>query len=360
MLEKKLEEIFDWNVTRSPSGCATSMESCPCGFVGASLESHYRYSPYCKPTEAPVHEPISNRRDSADITFSARVKHIIGTELLHAHLNFFMHLKHADVLRSLTLAVVGLVLEHSLSELAHVLDDQSAAAAGQVLARVGKICKELPSTSALIAQQRLVYQRASPYSFVGLSGADKAGAAFFSAVQLVTVMLQESAPARREAIKSSEIWKSGKLFNILPDTMTDVTHGRQFRENPLICGEASALEKKDLRIVLTGWMDDFTSVDGLGLASRHHKYGAFLATLVNLPLLGRQSVDNVLLLALWNAKFAKEHGGVNRMLTGLRLLAPQTAIAHLARYHRPGATLISPPHLISRLHRSGRGRNRTR
>jgi hypothetical protein len=260
---------------------------------------------------------VSNRSDSADGTFTARVKHIIGTELLQAHLNYFMHLKHADVLRSLTLTVVALVLEHSLSELAHILDDQSAAAAGQVLARVGKICKELPSASALIAQQRLVYQRVTPYSFVGLSNVDKAGAAFFSAVQLVTVMLQESAPARREAIKSSEIWKSGELMHVFPDTMTDVTHGRQFRENPLICGKASPAEKKDLRIVLTGWMDDFTSVDGLGLASRHHKYGAFLVTLVNLPLLARQSVDNVLLLALWRTKFAKEHGGVNRMLTGV-------------------------------------------
>ena len=293
------------------------MACCPCGFAGVSLEHHYRWSPLCKPTEAPVPEPVSNRSDSADGTFTARVKHIIGTELLQAHLNYFMHLKHADVLRSLTLTVVGLVLEHSLSELAHILDDKSAAAAGQVLARVGTICKELPSASALIAQQRLVYQRVSPYSFVGLSNVDKAGAAFFSVVQLLTVMLQESAPARREVIKSSEKWKSGELLNVLPDTMTDVTHGRQFRENALICGKASATEKKDLRIVLAGWMDDFTSVDGLGLASRHHKYGAFLVTLVNLPLLARQSVDNVLLVALWRCKFAKEHGGVNRMLTGV-------------------------------------------
>ena len=95
------------------------------------------------------------------------------------------------------------------------------------------------------------------------------------------------------------------------------------------------MQANDLRIALHGWTDAFTPIDGLSQKARKHKYGAFLATLVNLPLHLRHYVDHVLLLALYNSRYAKKHGGLVRMLTGPRVCRPHPCAAHAsaARAH---------------------------
>ena len=52
------------------------------------------------------------------------------------------------------------------------------------------------------------------------------------------------------------------------------------------------------------WTDEFTPIDGLSQKARHHKYGALLAALVNLPHRMRHYADHILLLALYNSRCA--------------------------------------------------------
>ena len=134
------------------------------------------------------------------------------------------------------------------------------------------------------------------------SGGDKKGAVFFNAHTLVTVMLQESAAVRRRTIESSDLWKTGSLYKSRPKVMTDLWHGTRFLDWHAVCGKASPDEANDLRVVLHGWNDAFTPIDGLSQKARAHHYGAVLVSLVNLPLRMRHYADHVLLLALYNCR----------------------------------------------------------
>lgn len=136
------------------------------------------------------------------------------------------------------------------------------------------------------------------------------------AFQVVTILLQESAAVRKHAHQSSELWKTGELYNRKPKILTDLVHGSRFWTWHAVCGKATPEEAKDFRVLLHSWTDEFTPIDGLSQKARKHKYGAFLATLVNLPLRIRHYVDHVLLLALYNSRYMKKHGGLVRILTG--------------------------------------------
>ena len=59
------------------------------------------------------------------------------------------------------------------------------------------------------------------------------------------------------------------------------------------------------------------SVKPIGTKRKNHKYGVVVAANVNLPKHVRVSHDQLHLVALYNTKFAKKHGGVVRMLTGV-------------------------------------------
>ena len=86
--------------------------------------------------------------------------------------------------------------------------------------------------------------------------------------------------------------------------MTDLVHGTRFLDWHAVCGKATAGEASDLRVVLHGWTDEFTPIDGLSQKARAHKYGAFTACMVNLPLRIRHYADHILLLALYNSRLA--------------------------------------------------------
>lgn len=51
--------------------------------------------------------------------------------------------------------------------------------------------------------------------------------------------------------------------------------------------------------------------------AKEHKYGAVLGALVNLPLHLRHFFDFILLIALYRSKWAKDNGGLVRLLTGM-------------------------------------------
>ena len=273
------------------------------------MERHYRYSPICRPAEAPA--PQKKRRHDripGSTIFQARMLSLIIEEIVKAH--FDLHMDGAQL--SHMLSAIILVASTTVSFIR-----SSAASAAEACDCVETVLKNLPSARACLDKGTEKYLRVEPLAYKGVSQKDKAGAVFFSIFQVIVVLLQESKTARVHSIKSSERWKTGELYQRRPKTSSDVIHGRAFYTRREICGKASADESRDLRIALHGWTDEYTATDGLGTVATNHKYGVFLAALLNLPLEIRHHFSFILLLCMYRAMYAKEHGGFVRMLTGV-------------------------------------------
>ena len=281
---------------------------CTCGATVVHFAQHYRFSPHCEP---PTPEPPPRKRDSTAHRrlFHQRVLALLVHEMLKAHFDLKISKTDLAHMMAIIMAVVRMILcfiESSVSR------DPATACSD-----VQTVFDELPSVTAIINSGKKKYLRVEPLIFKGVSSADKRGAVFFSVYQLITVMLQESKTVRTESRKSNTLWKSGDLFNKKPAVYSDVIHGSRFWTNEAICGKATEDEKKDFRCVINGWTDEFTTVDGLSTVAKENKYGVVLGSLVNLPLHMRLWFDYVLLLCIYQARYAKKHGGLVRMLTGV-------------------------------------------
>ena len=279
------------------------MLTCPaeCGWTGKSLGSHFRFSPHCQPAADDGPREAKRKRDPsvAAQLFANRVAGVMGRALLCAHVDQYMTMADLNVCRSLVLVISSMTcdfIEHELGQLGRP-------AGGEVVFQSArKAFASLPPADTLVARRRAVYQRAVPRHLS--EGADKKGAAFFNAHTLVTIMLQESEAVRQMTIAASEKWKTGELYQTRPTILTDLVHGTRFLDWKAVCGKATASESRDLRVVLHGWTDEFTPIDGLSQKARAHKYGAVLVSLVNLPLRIRHYADHILLLALYNCRHA--------------------------------------------------------
>ena len=282
------------------------MVRCACGWEGVHLETmHYHWSPGCRPAEAAA-APKKRDRSASLTLFRNQLMATLSSALLVAHYDFYIRVAHLDHVMTMIVTVALLIVSFIESE---------ADGTAETCAVVRTTLETLPSVNEFLSRGKAKYLRVEPLLLQGTESAKK-GAVFFSVIQLVTVLLQESAPVRRACITASEKWKTGVLFNQKPDVYDDLTAGSRFRSNAFMCGKAGPGEENELRIVLHGWTDAFTTVDGLGVNAREHKYGAFLSTLVNLPHRIRHHVDHVLLVALYREVFAKVRGGLCRMLTG--------------------------------------------
>ena len=300
---------------------ASLMELCParCGYSGLYLKKHLKESPVCDIHPTADSGAGKRKRDPsvAAHLFANRIAVGIGQQLLKAQVDRFMKLTDLDVVLALSIACASQAIDFIQQELTAIgTPPEQGDAFQSTMASARKAFTSLPSAGTLVRKCRAGIMRAVP-RFLGAAGTvDRKGACFFSAHQLVAIMLQENAEVRKLVKKSSDEWKTGSLYQTRPDVLSDLTHGTQFLDWHQVCGEAAPDEANDLRVVLHGWTDGFTPVDGLSQAARRHKYDAFLATLVNLPLHLRHYVDHVLLLALCNSRYAKQHGGLVRMLTG--------------------------------------------
>lgn len=301
-----------------------------CEFCGAEVVSfgqHYRFYGQCRRAhenrEQPaVEERPPKRSHTADGLFRSRLASRLRSLMWSAHFNDYMTEKHLSLLQTVVVSIVLLVLDFISSEV-----PESRAACNEV----SRAMKELPSVRVVLAQAERKLLRVEPILFSHVGAAQKGGC-FFSLIQLVTVMLQESAEVRRHTIAASDEWKTGALFMERPSVYRDVTCGSAFRSRSDICGRAAPAQSRDLRVVIHGWTDEFTSVDGLGVNAKHNKYGAVLGALVNLPLHLRHSFAFILLIALYRAKFAAQHGGLMRMLTG---------VSETGEAHQDGLTLAA-------------------
>jgi hypothetical protein len=289
---------------------------CPagCGYQGVNLEYHYRHSPHCRPAAIAYSggkKPAQKRsRSTAALTFANLLIDKMGRDLKAAHEDRFMQLADLDHVRTLIIAVTELTLDFVGEEIA------ASHSPTDVLQDVRAAYRTLPNVGTMISMRRSALTTAKLKTLSDTKGEDRKGAVFLSAFELVTIMLQESDFVRKEASASNKLWKSGVLYNKKPPVYFDLTHGSRFTGWHEVCGAATADERNDFRALLHGWTDEFTPTEGLSPRARHHKYGAFLATLVNVPLRVRHYVDHVLVLALYNSRYAKENGGLVRMLTG--------------------------------------------
>ena len=298
---------------RQTSDQRYSMEQeCPsCSWRGVQLAGHFRESARCAPAkEAP---PEKRARESAGREprdparaaqlFFNRVHGEIGKWFLHGHIDHFLSLTELDNMRGLLRICASLTTEFIEEELE--LSGHTAADP-KIFECARRAFEVLPNVNTLISQRQRSIARAVP-RHLGNSGEDTKGAAFFDVHALLTIMLQESAAARKAVITASEEWKTGALYKTRPNVLSDLVHGTRFLDWQAVCGKADESEAKDLRVVLHIWTDEFTPIDGLSQKARHHKYGAVLAALVNLPHRMRHYADHILLLALYNSRYAK-HG----------------------------------------------------
>ena len=280
---------------------------CPagCGHRTGNLGHHYRWSPLCAAVaEAPQPKRPrpSHVRDPAVSAqlFSNRVLGEIGKWFLHGHIDHYLSLTELDSMRGLLRICASLTTEFIKEE----LQLSGHPANPKIFESACRAFEVLPNVSTLINQRQKLIARAIP-RHLGTSREDKKGAAFFDAHTLLTILLQESAPVRRMTIAASEEWKTGALYRTRPRILSDLTDGTRFRDWHAVCGKADASEANDLRVVLHGWTDEFTPIDGLSQKARAHKYGALLASLVNLPHRTRHYTDHILMIALYNSRYAQ-------------------------------------------------------
>jgi len=281
------------------------MVRCDCGFEGVRLEGHYRYSPNCRPAVEPPPAPGKRDRSASTRLLRHRLVSGLATALIAAHYDSYIGVAHLEHMMLMLTTITLLILSFFEGE----------GSCPELCGEVRQVLTSLPSVKEILSKGRAKYVRVEPLTLSGVPKT-KQGAIFFSLYQLVTAMLQESQPVRRHCIAASETWKKGELFGVVPPVYDDLTSGSRFRSNTHMCGKAGAGEENDLRIVVHGWTDAFTTVDGLGVNAREHKYGAFLVALVNMPLRMRHYVDHILMLCLYREQFAKGMGGLCRMLTG--------------------------------------------
>ena len=278
-----------------------------CGFGPFQrIKSHFKESPFCRPSpedcaEKPALPP--GQRESS--LFRKRLYASLKSQIWSGHFNHYMSIAHLSLCVSLVVSIVLIVLAFLKSQMPDSRD---------IIDQVEDVIRQVPSVESIIREGERNMLRVDPIIFQVPNA--KKGGCCFSIIQLVTVMLQESAVVRQHTIKASDEWKTGKLYGKAATTYKDVTHGKRFRSRHDICGEATAAQARDLRVGIHGWTDAFTSVDGLGVNARLNKYEAVLCALINLPLELRHYTDYLLLLAIYQSVFAKENGGLARLLTG--------------------------------------------
>ena len=282
--------------------CPSCGEECFCG-----LGRHYRYSPWCEPRPVVPPETGAKRPQTALNLFQHRLRSILSGRFAEAHLNQYVSAVQLSTFLTILVTVVLLIIAHIESE-----SPQSAA----TCAAVRSLIKSVPSAETLLNEGGKCYERVKPTIFTNSVGPKKS-AVFFSVTDLVITLLKENADVRRVVLESSAKWKTGELHNVKPDKYVDSTCGTGFRGRAEVVGKATPEQQNDIRIALSGWTDELTTVDGLGNNARKNKYGVVLFALLNLPLYMRHFADYILMCALYQSQFAKANGGLVRLLTGV-------------------------------------------
>ena len=178
--------------------------------------------------------------------------------MLRLHVDQYLSLADLEQVRGLVIACVEL----STTFIEEELQASDGNADPSVFCTARTAFTSLPGAGVMVEKRRKLYARAVPRTLTTVKGGDKRGAVFFSVHDLVNIMLQESEAVRKMAIASSDHWKTGELYKTRPSHLTDLVHGTRFLDWHAVCGKATANEAADLRVVLHGWTDEFTPIDG--------------------------------------------------------------------------------------------------
>ena len=111
----------------------------------------------------------------------------MSKEMLCGHLDQYMSIVACDRMRDVLVLCVGMACDF----MKRVQADPSVNAIDSIEA-VRYAFTTLPGAGTMVSQQRKIYQRAVPRMLATSDGDDKKGAVFFSAFDVVTIMLQES------------------------------------------------------------------------------------------------------------------------------------------------------------------------
>lgn len=287
--------------------------SCSWFKFGGRLESHFRWSPQCRPPDA---GPSARDHEKSYHLFARRVQAAAGSDAWEAHTTHLIPVAHVEVSRVMLITIMKLVMAFILAEVrAEACTDE-----GVTLDKVVGLClyivsvfEMLPSAQTMINAQKKKYTECEPL-MRGPKGEKQC--CTFSIVQLLAILLTDSKRVRGEVIKSSEEWKSGVLYQQVPAVYADATHGSRFRESDA-CKLATEEQENDLRIGLHMWNDAFTSVGSLSTKAKYNKWEVVLCSLLNLPLYLRHYFDHILLLALAQTKWLSKNGGITRILCGV-------------------------------------------
>ena len=174
----------------------------------------------------------------------------MGKAMLRLHVDQYLSLADLEQVRGLVIACVELTTTFIEEE----LKASDGNADPEVFCTARRAFKSLPGAGTMVEQKRKLFARAVPRTLATTNGGDKRGAVFFSAHDLVNIMLQESEAVRKMAIASSDKWKTGELYQTRPST--DLVHGTRFLDWHAVCGKATAAEAADLRLVLHDWTDE--------------------------------------------------------------------------------------------------------
>jgi hypothetical protein len=180
-------------------------QPCPgCGWPFQNLETHFYYSPACRPKDAPA-----SRRDGAASArlFAHNVRALLDEELWDAHTNHFIKIAHIEAIRTVLISVARLVTSFVAAECS-----AEEAAGGLSAAAVQALCVDIMNTMYVTpSAEKIVRERKRELLHVEprLRGPehDPKKAVSFSIVQLLAVALTESKAMRMHVLKASELWR---------------------------------------------------------------------------------------------------------------------------------------------------------
>lgn len=131
-------------------------------------------------------------------------------------------------------------------------------------------------------------------------------------------LLQRDARARVLIRDASDTWKSGKLWRVEAETLTDVPDGNVCRFHPELMKKA--VEPCDaipeLRLAIGIYQDGIEPCNTLGYAKGKHKVVCFYYTIINLPPRLRFALSMMQMFTLTNAETMKRYGAA-RILSGV-------------------------------------------
>ena len=360
-----------------PGGPSTQTCS-KCGNEYKSYAQHVRRWPDCRVASVPqescapcdsdgptVPAPAAPTSARADTLAFDEMSDKLGTLISRMHLTARIKMEHCEA--AVDLAAEALKLQASLIKRAlskATGGNELGAAVDSIAQRCDGVVSALKNIDAVCHKHTEGALQPTTRPLLASAAESKKHFAFISLYDLCCDSLQNSALERKWLLESSADWSTGRYRNE-PEVINDVTHAQKFRDSRLSRpAEATTDGILRVRFGIQGWNDDATvcspkarttllqdpipcciSPDPcaleklvplcvsahsswsslswtqwakpIGTKRKLHKYGVVLGRVINFPKTIRNNRNHLLVLGVYNTRFAKAHGGVCRMISGV-------------------------------------------